>query len=140
MSTDRHEAPPSTRRVAIGPIESIPTTECIAVADGVAVAVRVGDEVCAYRNRCLHQDAPLAGGWVRQGVLSCPLHFWRYDVATGTVINGSSHLDRYAVEIVDGTAYVEVPVAPPRRSLRDELLERARTYDRDEAWQRDRPD
>jgi nitrite reductase/ring-hydroxylating ferredoxin subunit len=140
VSADHHDAESPTRRVEIGPVTSIPTTECVAVADGAAVAVRVGDEVCAYRNRCLHQDAPLAGGWVRNGVLSCPLHFWRYDVATGTVVKGSAHLDRFPVDVVDGIAYVEVPIAPPRRSLRDELLERARTYDRDDAWQRDRPD
>ena len=58
--------------VPIGRLDDVPTDRCIAVADGRAVAVRVGDEVCAYRNRCLHQDSPLAGGWVRDGVLMLP--------------------------------------------------------------------
>jgi nitrite reductase/ring-hydroxylating ferredoxin subunit len=126
-----------TRRIDIGPLESISSTECTAVGDGVAVVVRIGDQVCAYRNRCLHQDSRLDGGWVRDGVLSCPLHFWRYDVATGRLTTGQRSLERFGVEIVDGEVTVELPDEAPRRSLRDELLERARTYDRDDAWRRD---
>ena len=39
-----------------------PTIECVAVGDGRAVVVRVGDELRAFENRCLHQDSLLAGG------------------------------------------------------------------------------
>ena len=127
-----------TRRIAIGSLGDVPSDRCIAVGDGVAVAVRVGDEVCAYRNQCLHQESPLAGGIVRDGVLMCPLHFWRYDARTGRVTSGSSELERFPVEIVDGEAVVLLPAERPRRSLRDELLERARSYDRTAQFERDR--
>lgn len=126
-----------TRRVRVGPVASIRSDACTAVGDGVAVVVRVGDEVCAYRNRCLHQDSPLAGGTVHDGVLVCPQHFWRYDAATGRVTAGSARLDRFPVEIVDGDVIVELPDEPPRRSLREELLERARSYDRASEFDRD---
>lgn len=118
----------------MGPVAAVPADVCVAVADGRAVVVRVGDEVHAYHNRCLHQDSPLAGGWVRDGVLQCPQHFWRYDVATGDLRNGVGCLDRCPVEYDGGDAFVVVPDEPARRSLRDELLERARTYDRDAAF------
>lgn len=121
-------------RVPLGPVAALADDRCLAIADGRAVVVRVGDEVRAYRNRCLHQDAPLAGGWVRDGVLSCPLHFWRYDVATGALRDGARCLDRFEVEYDGGEAYAVIPDEPPRRSLRDELLDRARTYDRDVAF------
>lgn len=121
-------------RVAIGRVGAIPEDGCVAVADGQVVVVRLGDEVRAYRNRCLHQDSPLAGGWVRDGVLSCPLHFWRYDVASGELRNGVGCLERYPVEYDDAGAHVILPDVQPPRSLRDELLERARTYDRDAAF------
>jgi nitrite reductase/ring-hydroxylating ferredoxin subunit len=129
-----------TRRVAIGPVEQIPTDRCIAVGDGIAIALRVGDEICAYRNRCLHQDSPLAGGIVRDGVLTCPLHFWRYEASSGRVTTGRAALETFPVEIADGEAVVLLPDEQPRRSLRDELLERARSYDRNTEFERDRHD
>ena len=124
-------------KVEIGHLDEIPSESCIAVAGGRAVAVRVGDSVCAYQNRCLHQDAPLAGGWVRGGVLSCPLHFWRYNVATGRQIGRSVSLPSYPVEIVDGHVVIELPDEGPRLSLREQLLQRAQSYDRDAAWEHD---
>lgn len=126
-------------RVPIGPVAAVPDDGCVAVADGRVVVVRVGDRVRAYRNRCLHQDSPLTGGWVRDGVLSCPLHFWRYDVATGELRNGEGCLERYRVEYDGGDAHVILPDDEPARPLREELLARARSYDRDAAFRaRDR--
>ena len=121
-------------RVPIGPIADVPADVCLAVAGGRAVVVRVGDEVRAYPNRCLHQASPLAGGWVRDGVLSCPLHFWRYDVSTGELRSGAGRLEPYTVEYDGEEAHVVLPDEPETRSLREELLERARTYDRDAAF------
>lgn len=125
-------------RVALGPVAAVRDDECVAVADGRAVVLRVGDTVCAYRNQCLHQDSPLAGGIVRNGVLSCPLHFWRYHADSGRLVGTRRDLERYPVEIVDGEAFVEVPDPPPPRSLREQLLERARGYDRDTVYAAER--
>lgn len=122
-------------RVAVGPVASVSDATCVSVGDGRAIVVRVGDELRAYENRCLHQDSRLEGAWVRDGVVSCPLHFWRYRVDDGTHLGGRRALLRYPVEIVDGEAFVVLPDPDPPTSLRDELLARARTYDRDEAWQ-----
>lgn len=125
-------------RVPLGRVDEIPTDHCIAAAGDRVVVVRVGDDICAYRNRCLHQDAPLAGGWVRSGVLSCPLHFWRYDVASGEHRNGDGRLPRFEVEVVGDEAYVLVPRVTEPLSLRQQLLARARDYDRATAFQRER--
>jgi nitrite reductase/ring-hydroxylating ferredoxin subunit len=124
-------------RLALGPLDAIPDDACLAVGDGVAVVVRVGAEVCAYRNRCLHQDSPLAGGIVRDGVLSCPLHFWRYRAGTGEMIGTTRRLERFATEVIDGEVVVDLPDPPPPLSLREQLLARARTYDRDTAFRSD---
>lgn len=121
-------------RIPLGPVAEIPTDRCVAAADDRVVAVRVGDEVCAYRNRCLHQEAPLAGGWVRGGVLSCPLHFWRYDAATGRHRGGEGRLDRFDVVVEGDEAFVIVPPEPAPTSLRERLLARAADYDRDAAY------
>ncbi len=121
-------------RVPAGRVGEMAEDTCVAVGDGNAVVVRVGDTVKAFRNRCLHQDSPLDGAWVRDGVLSCPLHFWRYRVDDGTNIGTGERLEEFAVQVVDGEAFVEVPDPHPPRSLREQLLDRARTYDRESSW------
>jgi nitrite reductase/ring-hydroxylating ferredoxin subunit len=127
-------------RVPIGPVASVPDDVCVAVGDGSAVVLRVGDRVCAYRNQCAHQDSPLAGGIVRNGVLSCPLHFWRYHADSGQLIGSRRTLDRLDVDVIDGQAFVVLPDAAAPQSLRDQLLARARVYDREAAWRAERVD
>ena len=121
--------------VPVGPAADVSETTCTAVADGTAIVIRVGDEIRAFRNRCLHQDSPLEGGWVRNGVLSCPLHFWRYRVNDGSHIGTDGSLEQFAITVVDGEAFVELPDPEPPMSLREQLLERARTYDRNDAFE-----
>jgi nitrite reductase/ring-hydroxylating ferredoxin subunit len=121
-------------RVFAGRLAEMSDRECIAVGDGRAIVVRVGSELRAFRNRCVHQESPLAGGWVRNGVLTCPLHFWRYRIDDGTHLGSTSKLERFAVDVVDGDVFVLMPDEASSLSLRDQLLARARVYDRDEAW------
>lgn len=125
-------------RVRVGPIGDVPDTECVAIADGRAVVVRVGDELRAFENRCVHQESPIAGGIVRNGVLSCPLHFWRYHVDDGTLIGSSRSLQRFPIEVVRGEAFVLLPDPEPDVPLRRRLLARAQQYDRDRAWEDER--
>jgi nitrite reductase/ring-hydroxylating ferredoxin subunit len=125
-------------RVVIGPVHSVSDTECVVVGDGRAVVVRVGDELRAFENRCLHQESPIAGAPVRNGVLSCPLHFWRYHVGDGTLIGSQRSLQRFPIDVVDGVAFVLLPDLPPDRPLREQLLARARAYDRELAYEADR--
>lgn len=124
-------------RVPVGPVDAVPADRCVAVGDGRVVVVRVGDELRAFENRCLHQDSELDGGIVRDGVLSCPLHFWRYRADDGSLIGSTRSLPRFPVDIVDGAAFVLVPDPDPDSPLRQRLLDRARGYDRDTAWRED---
>jgi nitrite reductase (NADH) small subunit/3-phenylpropionate/trans-cinnamate dioxygenase ferredoxin subunit len=122
-------------RVPVGPVADVPDDRCVAVGEGRAVVVRVGGELRAFENRCLHQDSLLAGGSVRNGVLSCPLHFWRYRVADGSLIGSKRSLPRFPIDVVEGNAFVLIPDAEPAVPLREQLLARAREYDRNAAWQ-----
>jgi nitrite reductase/ring-hydroxylating ferredoxin subunit len=115
-------------RVEVGPLESIPTDRCESIGDGRAVVARVDGEVVAFQNRCLHQAAELAGGLVKDGVLTCPLHFWRYRLPEGGKIGEENHtLPRYPVEIIDGVVFVELPAQTAQESMREFLLRHART-------------
>ena len=57
---------------------------CLALAGGQPVAVA---------DACAHRGTALSGGLVRDGVLTCPGHFWRYDLRTGQCLHGQrSHV------------------------------------------------
>lgn len=104
---------------------------CRPAAGGVVLVARVDGEVVAYRNRCLHKDAPLDDGLVRDGTVTCPLHFWRYRLADGRKVGSEVGLEPVPVTVVDG----EIIVAPPQpgtSSVREMLLEHARTWRREE--------
>lgn len=117
-------------RIDAGPVEAIPTDHCVAVGDGTAVLVRCGERVLAYQNRCLHQDSPLEGGRVTSGKLQCPMHFWRYELPDGRHLGGRGCLATYPTTIQAGRVLVDLPDPEPARSLREQLLARARSWDR----------
>ncbi len=117
--------------VSAGALQDLPSNSCVAVAGGRAVVVRIGDRAYAYRNECLHQASPLTGGLVKDGVITCPLHFWRYDAATGAKCGEPElQLRSYPVRLESGTVLVELPEAGPARSMREMLLDHAREWER----------
>jgi nitrite reductase (NADH) small subunit len=45
---------------------------------------RVDERVYAIDNRCPHRAGPLIRGFIEPGpAVRCPMHGWRYDLATG---------------------------------------------------------
>ncbi len=100
-------------------------------AAGRAVAVtNVGGDLFAVDDACLHRGASLAGGRIVGALLECPSHWWRYDVRTGERVDSPGVcLTTYRVRIEDGVVVVDVPPAPPARSLREILLAHARGED-----------
>ena len=54
---------------------------------GRDVAVfRLGDDFYALDNHCLHRGGPLCDGEIVNGVVTCPWHFWSYEITTGTMV------------------------------------------------------
>jgi len=52
---------------------------------GTEIALfRIEERVYAIHNRCPHRAGPLIRGFVEPGpAVRCPMHGWRYDLATG---------------------------------------------------------
>lgn len=117
-------------RISAGRVADIPVDHCVAIGDGRAIVVRVGERVVAFRNRCLHRDSSLDGGRVLTGRLVCPMHFWRYRLPEGEHVGGEGCLPSYPVEVVDGEAFVDLPPPAPARSMREIMLAHARDWDR----------
>jgi nitrite reductase/ring-hydroxylating ferredoxin subunit len=101
------------------------------VAGGVAVAVfDLDGELQAVDDRCLHRGGSLSRGHVRDGVVMCPEHWWRYDLRSGERV-GSSWLclRRYPVERDGADVVVTVRTAPEPASIRERLLQHAREWE-----------
>ena len=123
-------------RVPVCSVEDLPDgARRVVAAGGRAVAVfNLDGSLFALDNECAHRAQPLAEGTVRNGILTCPAHLWRYCVRTGERVDsgGGWAVASHGVSVVDGTIVVEVPEPVPAKSIRDQLLDHARAWSRDE--------
>jgi nitrite reductase/ring-hydroxylating ferredoxin subunit len=96
--------------------------------DGRAICVALaGGQPSAIDDQCPHRDVALSGGLVRDGVVTCPGHFRRFDLRTGRCIGRPGEAVRgYECAVVDGWVQVDLGTAQPRMTLRELLLAHAR--------------
>ena len=96
---------------------------------GILVAI-VDGTPCAVSADCLHKGASLEGGVCRDGIITCPSHWWRYDLRDGS-LQGTpgAALTVYPARVNDGMIEVALPESMPSRSLRETLLAHARGED-----------
>jgi len=69
----------------------------------IAIFRTATDQVFALRDRCPHKGGPLSQGIVHGGTVTCPLHNWKIDLASGEAQGpdeGCAH--RYAVKVENG--------------------------------------
>lgn len=81
------------------------------LANGKKLALfRFGDHVYAMDNRCNHEDASLCGGILEGATIECPLHFSRFDVRTGALIDGPATQPQhtYPVEVHGQSVFVRL--------------------------------
>ena len=72
----------------------------------------IEDEVHAIDDVCPHAFAMLSQGFLEDGVVECPLHAARFEVATGRHLNeiGERDIRCFPVRVQDGRVCVRVPV------------------------------
>jgi nitrite reductase (NADH) small subunit len=88
--------------VTLGPLTAIPPGEGRAFearGERVAVFRTRGGEVFAVQAACPHRGGPLADGLVGGTTLVCPLHSWKFDLASGTALLGECGLKTYPVRL-----------------------------------------
>lgn len=71
----------------------------------------VGNEIHALEDVCPHAYALLSQGFQENGVIECPLHAARFDIATGKCLVevGQRDLLRFPVRVADGRVQVQIP-------------------------------
>lgn len=98
----------ATSRGAVSATEA----RAFSLAGREIVLCEVDGEIYALDGICTHQDLPLDGGEVEDGVLECPWHGARYDVCTGRVcaLPATRPLRTYPVRVdPGGDVYVTLP-------------------------------
>jgi nitrite reductase (NADH) small subunit len=86
----------------LGPIDQIPRGEGRAFeVEGRQIAVfhtRSG-AVYAVEAVCPHRGGPLADGLLGGTLVVCPLHGWKFDLASGATPNGGCAIQPYAASL-----------------------------------------
>ncbi|WP_315788533.1 Rieske (2Fe-2S) protein [Fischerella sp. JS2] len=112
--------------VTVARVEEIPPghTQMVQVGSCLILLVNDQGEFYALQGLCGHQNLPLAGGKVWQGVLDCPWHHFQYDIRTGENLYPKriyplnalpklreqiSPLRTYPVQVVEEQVQVGVP-------------------------------
>ena len=101
-----------TEWIALGPVSAVPRrgARCITTPGGkIAVFRTADDQIYAIENRCPHKGGPLAEGIVHGRHVTCPLHNWVFDLATGECVEAAEHSVRaHAVRADDGRVFVSL--------------------------------
>jgi 3-phenylpropionate/trans-cinnamate dioxygenase ferredoxin subunit len=108
------------------PEEFVPVAKAAEIAPGRMVWVAVERErivvanvdgaFYALRDMCGHKNAPLSRGRLEGCLIECPLHFAKFDMRTGKLVDGpvSADVPCYETRVgEDGLLYLKRP-APPR--------------------------
>lgn len=87
---------------------------------------RVGAGFQGMLDRCPHRDVRLSGGVVRDGLLTCPGHFWRFDLTDGHRTDLPEQVvNFYPTKVEDDWVWVQLPDEVPPMSMREWLLQQA---------------
>ena len=85
--------PAMSETIRVAAVKDIPEGGCLHLRiDGTGITLfRQGGRVHALRSECPHRGGPLGEGLVRDGVVTCPWHGYRFDLATGRSVEPVGH-------------------------------------------------
>ncbi len=72
----------------------------------------LNDQVHALEDICPHAYALLSQGFQEDGVIECPLHAARFDIATGKCLVeiGERDLHQFPVRVLEGKVQIQIPI------------------------------
>jgi nitrite reductase (NADH) small subunit len=100
------------QRVTVAKASDIPEGGAVVVnvrQKDVAI-FRISGVLHAIDDMCPHMGASLSGGFVEDGCVTCPWHYWRFRLADGAwADNPKVTLGAYPVHEVAGEVQLELP-------------------------------
>jgi len=82
-------------------------------ADTMKIAVfrTASDEVFAMKDECPHKQGPLSQGIVHGTSVTCPLHNWKIDLASGEALGPDEGCTNvFPTKVENGTVYIDLNV------------------------------
>ncbi len=71
--------------------------------------IKKAGEIYAISNKCAHMACTLAGGTLKDFIIKCPCHNWRYDVRTGEFLDAKEiKLRVYEWKSSDGKIFIKI--------------------------------
>jgi nitrite reductase (NADH) small subunit len=101
-----------TNWTEIAKLEDIPPLGSrVLVTDTMKIAVfrTADDRVFAIKDQCPHKQGPLSQGIVHGTTITCPLHNWKIDLASGQALapdEGCTNI--FPVKIKDGRVFLSL--------------------------------
>ncbi len=114
---DQTSAPPPQGFLAVCPVTAIPVLGSRVVRSergDIAVFRTADDQVFALLDRCPHKGGPLSQGIVHDHAVTCPLHAWKFDLASGTAqAPDQGCTPRFPVLVHQDTVYLSLTPEQP---------------------------
>jgi nitrite reductase (NADH) small subunit len=96
--------------IEIAALDEIPRLGARVIkTDTVEIAIfrTSGDEVFALKDECPHRKGPLSQGIVHDTTVTCPMHNWKIDLASGEARGPDEGCTRsYPVKVENGRVYL----------------------------------
>lgn len=74
----------------------------------IAVFRTAGDEVFAIKDECPHKQGPLSQGIVHGTSVTCPLHNWKIDLASGEALGPDEGCTNvFPARVENGQVYID---------------------------------
>ncbi len=74
--------------------------------------IKKAGEIYALSNRCAHMACPLAGGTLKEYIIECPCHDWKYDIRTGGFLDAEEiRLPSYESKLSEGKIFIKIEEA-----------------------------
>lgn len=102
--------------ITVGKVGDIPEggSKVVAVNQKDVAVFRIQDQYFAIDDLCPHMGASLSGGYIEDGIVTCPWHYWRFRLSDGAwADNPRVKTGCYSVQVVGDEIQLEIPQPPP---------------------------
>jgi nitrite reductase/ring-hydroxylating ferredoxin subunit len=115
--TDRVAGPAAAPDTASGP-----GSEDGAQRKQIVLFRLASGEIHAIDNRCPHEGYPLSTGALKDGILTCEWHNWKFRLCDGVCVLGGENVRHYPVRVQDGAIWLDT-ADPPLQAAQPRLFE-----------------